>query len=86
MCLQAHPHSTRVLLDVTVTRACVCVCVCVCQQVYKIMLQYSGCVQPLSCDEAYIDVTGLGDPEHIAAALRKDIETATGCTASAGMS
>jgi hypothetical protein len=29
-------------------------------------------------------VTGLGDPEELAAALRRDIEAATECTASAG--
>ena len=51
---------------------------------YRILLRYSGCVQPLSCDEAYIDVTGLGDPEGLAAAIRADIERETHCQASAG--
>ncbi len=31
-----------------------------------------------------MDVTGLGDPEEVAARLRAEIEAATGCTASAG--
>lgn len=42
-------------------------------------------VQPLSCDEAFLDVTGLGDPEALAAEMRAEIEAATACTASAGI-
>lgn len=53
-------------------------------QVYRILLKYTACVQPLSCDEAYLDVTGLGDPEQIAAAIRAEIVQETECTASAG--
>lgn len=52
---------------------------------YRILLSYSALVQPLSCDEAYLDVTGLGDPEALAAAIRADIERETRCTASAGV-
>jgi DNA repair protein REV1 len=44
----------------------------------------SSCVQPLSCDEALLDVTGLGDPSDIAARLRACIYEATQCSASAG--
>lgn len=44
----------------------------------------SSCVQPLSCDEALLDVTGLGDPSDIAARLRARIYEATQCSASAG--
>ena len=54
-------------------------------QVYKILLKATACVQPVSCDEAYMDVTGLGPVEQIAASVRRQIEEATGCTASAGM-
>lgn len=57
----------------------------VCMQVYKILMQQTSSVQPLSCDEAFIDVTGLGDPEAIARQLRAQIEAETGCTASAGI-
>ncbi len=53
---------------------------------YRILMGYSGCVQPLSVDEAYVDVTGLGDPEAIAASMRADIERITQCTASVGES
>jgi len=48
------------------------------------MLRYTAAVQPLSCDEAYLDLTGLGDPDALVAALRADIAATTGCTASAG--
>ena len=55
-------------------------------QVYRILLQHTAMVQPLSCDEAFLDVTGLGDPEEVAAAIRAEIEAETRCTASAGVS
>lgn len=55
------------------------------EQVYRILLKYSSCVQPVSCDEAFMDITGLGDPEEIATLLRREIESTTGCTASAGI-
>ncbi|KAL6766193.1 REV1 [Auxenochlorella protothecoides x Auxenochlorella symbiontica] len=55
------------------------------EQAYKIMMACSACVQPLSCDEAFLDVTGLGDPSQLAIRLRADIQAATGCTASVGI-
>lgn len=55
------------------------------EQMYKILLQYSSCVLPLSCDEAFIDVTGLGDSVEIAESIRQSIVDATKCTASAGI-
>ncbi|RMZ53657.1 hypothetical protein APUTEX25_003191, partial [Auxenochlorella protothecoides] len=55
------------------------------EQAYKIMMACSACVQPLSCDEAFLDVTGLGDPFQLASRLRADIQAATGCTASVGI-
>ena len=54
-------------------------------QVYKILLKATACVQPVSCDEAYLDVTGLGDSEEVASCIRQQIFEATGCTASAGI-
>lgn len=53
--------------------------------VYRTLFQATAAVQPVSCDEAYVDVTGLGDPEEIARYLRNEIEERTGCTASAGI-
>lgn len=54
-------------------------------QVYKILMQHTAAVQPLSCDEAFLDVTGLGDAEEVARAIRGQILRETGCTASAGI-
>jgi nucleotidyltransferase/DNA polymerase involved in DNA repair len=54
-------------------------------QVYRILMRTTSAVQPLSCDEAYLDVTGLGDPGGIAARLRAEIFEATGCAASTGI-
>lgn len=57
-------------------------------QVFDILEDFSPLVQPLSIDEAFIDVTGsrqlLGSPEKIAAAIRARIRTETGLTASIG--
>lgn len=55
------------------------------EAVYRILLSTTACVQPISCDEAWLDVTGLGDPLKIAADVREAIWQATGCTASAGI-
>jgi hypothetical protein len=54
-------------------------------QVYRQLLRTTAAVQPLSCDEAYLDVTGLGDPEAIASDLRARVAEATSCPASAGI-
>lgn len=55
------------------------------EKVYRILLRYTCCVQPLSCDEAYLDITGLGEPAEMVTAIRRDIEGETQCTASAGV-
>eukprot|EP00803_Ostreobium_quekettii_P007207 evm.model.scf_1084.2 EVM.evm.TU.scf_1084.2 scf_1084:6744-14924(+) len=55
------------------------------EKVYRLCLQHTACVQPISCDEAYLDITGLGDPEDIAQRLRASIELETGCRASSGI-
>lgn len=47
---------------------------------------FDGKMQALSCDEAFLDVTGCDDdPEEIASMIRKEIEDTTRCTASAGI-
>lgn len=48
-------------------------------------MRFSSCIEPISCDEAFIDITGLGDPEDLARTIRSEIQTATQCTASAGI-
>ena len=49
------------------------------------MMRCSSCVQPLSCDEAFMDVTGLGEPSALAESLRAAILKATACTVSVGI-
>eukprot|EP00798_Chlamydomonas_sp_ICE-L_P021821 gene21821-28847_t len=56
------------------------------EQVYRILLRHTSCVQPVSCDEAFLDVTGLGNPEEIARNIRAAIQEKTECTASAALS
>lgn len=57
------------------------------EEVYLIMFRmFPGRVQPVSCDEAYIDATNLGDPISLASKVRSEIFSRTGCTASAGIS
>jgi DNA polymerase-4 len=55
-------------------------------QIRKILLSYTPLVEPLSLDEAYLDVTGLGRYAwDIAKELRSRIFEATGLTCSAGI-
>lgn len=44
--------------------------------------------QAVSCDEAFLDISGTNnvDPEVLASKIRKEIFDTTGCTASAGIS
>jgi len=60
------------------------------QQVRSIFLDYTDLVEPLSLDEAYLDVTAdrlrLGSARAIAEDIRRRIREETGLTASAGVS
>ena len=60
------------------------------KQIREIFLEYSDLVEPLSLDEAYIDVThnkkGLLSASMIAKEIRDKIFKVTGLTASAGIS
>lgn len=60
------------------------------QQIREIMFRYTQLVEPLSLDEAYLDVTEtkqtLGSPTLIAKLIKKDIFEKTQLTASAGIS
>lgn len=60
------------------------------QQIRAIFLDYTPHVEPLSLDEAYLDVTadlkGIGSATRIAEQIRRRIKADTGLTASAGVS
>src|SRR3954469_22601674 len=60
------------------------------QQIRAIFFNYTDLVEPLSLDEAYLDVTedrhGLGSARAIAEDIRRRIREETGLTASAGVS
>ena len=59
-------------------------------QIHSIFREYADLVEPLSLDEAYLDVTrdkkGIGSATLIALEIKKRIREATGLTASAGVS
>lgn len=60
------------------------------RQIREIFLRHTDIIQPLSLDEAYLDVTrdkqGIGSAVKIAKAIRAAIREETGLTASAGVS
>jgi DNA polymerase-4 len=60
------------------------------RQIREIFLHFTPHVEPLSLDEAYLDVTddlrGIGSATRIAELIRARIRTETGLTASAGVS
>lgn len=60
------------------------------QQIREIFTRYTDLIEPLSLDEAFLDVTidkqGIGSAIDIATAIRAAIKTELGLTASAGIS
>jgi nucleotidyltransferase/DNA polymerase involved in DNA repair len=58
-------------------------------EVMEVLRRFTNLVEPLSIDEAFLDVTGstalFGAPIQIARAIKKQIREATGLTASAGV-
>ncbi len=60
------------------------------RQIRAIFARYTALIEPLSLDEAYLDVTedvaGLGSATATALAIRAAIKAETGLTASAGIS
>lgn len=60
------------------------------QKIREIFSRYTSLIEPLSLDEAYLDVTNCsqldGSATQIAAQIRRQIEEETGLTASAGIS
>jgi DNA polymerase IV len=60
------------------------------RQIREIFARHTDLIEPLSLDEAYLDVStdkqGIGSAVKIAKQIRAEIRTATGLTASAGVS
>src|SRR5215831_13584148 len=58
-------------------------------QVMHVFRQFTDMVEPLSIDEAFLDITGsvalLGPPEQIARSIKQRIREETGLTASVGL-
>lgn len=58
-------------------------------EIMEVLQRFTNLVEPLSIDEAFLDITGsrtlFGAPVQIARAIKKDIREATGLTASAGV-
>jgi len=59
------------------------------RQVFEILEHFTPQIEPLSIDEAFLDVTGcrklFGPPEHIAREIKRRIVERTGLTASVGV-
>ncbi len=59
------------------------------QKFYEILLQYSSCVEAVSCDEAYVELTDFvsdsNEVEDLVLKLRNEVESKVGCTVSAGI-
>jgi DNA polymerase-4 len=57
--------------------------------VMEVFRRFTDLVEPLSIDEAFLDVTGStalhGSPEHIARSIKQQIHASTGLTASVGL-
>jgi DNA polymerase-4 len=59
------------------------------RQIFEIFQRFSPLVEPLSLEEAFVDVTGstrlFGPPEEIAKKIKQQVVAETGLTASAGV-
>ena len=56
------------------------------RQIRAIFADFTALIEPLSLDEAYLDVTGVAVARDVAQAIRARIKAETGLTASAGVS
>jgi nucleotidyltransferase/DNA polymerase involved in DNA repair len=58
-------------------------------QIMEVFRHYTDLVEPLSIDEAFLDITGsialFGQPDEIARSVKKEIRRRTGLTASVGL-
>ncbi|MCJ2179771.1 DNA polymerase IV [Novosphingobium album (ex Hu et al. 2023)] len=83
-------RAVRLCPDLIFRKARFDVYTAVSRQIRAIFLEYTPHVEPLSLDEAYLDVTadlkGIGSATRIAEEIRRRIKAETGLTASAGVS
>ena len=56
------------------------------REIRAIFARFTDAIEPLSLDEAYLDVTGVASARDVAQAIRAAIKAETGLTASAGVS
>ena len=56
------------------------------RQIRAVFSEYTRLIEPLSLDEAYLDVTGVRSARAVAEEIRQRIRSETGLTASAGVS
>ena len=52
----------------------------------NILLHYTSQVEQASIDEAYMDATGLGDPQEVAGRIRREVRDTLGFTVNVGIS
>ena len=56
---------------------------------YEVLMLYSSVIEPVSCDEAYIELTdyvrSVEEAEKVVREMRKEVNMATGCTVSGGV-
>lgn len=60
------------------------------RRVHAVFERFTPAIEPLSIDEAFLDLTGsrrlLGDPADVAARIQREVLSETGCTCSVGVS
>lgn len=85
----ACAHAVRLCPDAVFVRARIPLYRAVSRQIMEILQEYTDIIEPLSLDEAYLDVAsnkkGIPTATETAAAIRADIFRRTGLTASAGV-
>ncbi|WP_111978425.1 DNA polymerase IV [Algibacillus agarilyticus] len=85
----ATAHALKLCPDLVVVPGSMALYKSISQQIRDIFLRYTPLIEPLSLDEAYLDVSDCklfqGSATLIAESIRRDIEVETGLTASAGV-
>ncbi len=86
---QATAHALRLCPEAVVVRPRMDAYIAESERVFALLDELSPLVEPLSIDEAFLDLTGterlLGPPEGVARRLKERVRAATGLTASVGV-